>query len=141
VKENERLEILSTDDFLVINALFHEQKLSGNLHPRTKRLIDMGIIEHASRSKYVLARSLYEATGKSGIHTRLIGLDRETNKELIIKHLRKNGAKGTQLKELQQVLPSHSRRQIQLLLNELRNEGRIVLAGNTSRAKWHIAHG
>jgi ATP-dependent DNA helicase RecG len=135
---NERLESFSTADFLVIDALLHEQKLSENLRSRTKRLVGMGIIEHAGRNKYVLARSLYEVTGKTGVHTRLVGLDHETNKELILKHIGKNGANGTPLKELQQVLPSHSRKQIQLLLNELRGEGRIKLEGKTNGAKWHI---
>jgi len=65
---------------------------------------------------------LYAVTGKSGIHTRLVGLDRETNKELILKHIRKNGNEGTPLKKLQQVLPGHSRSQIQVLLRELRNK-------------------
>ncbi|GHV57176.1 hypothetical protein FACS189460_3270 [Deltaproteobacteria bacterium] len=37
---NERLEALSTADLLVIDALFHEQKLSANLRTRLKRLID-----------------------------------------------------------------------------------------------------
>ena len=135
---NERLESLSTDDFLVINALFHEQKLSSNLRSRTKRLVDMGIIENAGQSKYVLARGLYAVTGKSGVHTRLVGLDRETNKELILKHIRQNGNGGTPLKELQQVLPGHSRSQIQVLLRELRNEKRIYVEGNRKAAKWFI---
>ena len=30
----------------------------------------MGIVEHIGRKMYVLARSLYAATGKSGMHTR-----------------------------------------------------------------------
>ena len=133
---NERLETLSTGDFLVINALFHEQRLSENLRLRIKRLIDMGIIEHAGRSKYVLARSFYEATGKSGVHTRLVGLDRETNKELILKHIRDNEDKGAPLKELFHVLPGHSRGQIQVLLRELQNENRVYVEGNTSSARW-----
>jgi ATP-dependent DNA helicase RecG len=135
---NKRLEILSTDDFLVINTLFHERKLSDNLRSRTKRLIDMGIIEHTGRNKYVLARSLYAVTGKSGVHTRLVGLDRETNKELILKHLKQNGDKGTPLNELYQVLPGHSRGQIQTLLRELRNEKKIYVTSNTSAGKWFI---
>jgi len=135
---NERLDSLSTDDFLVINTLFHEEKFPGNLRSRTKRLIDMGIIEGTGRSKYVLARSLYVATGKSGVHTRLVGLDRETNKELILKHIRKNGHKGTPLKELHQVLPGHSRNQLQDLLRELRGEKRIKLEGKTNGAKWFL---
>lgn len=135
---NERLESLSTDDFLVINALFHEQKLSDELKTRLKRLVEMGIIEHSGRNKYVLARSLYEATGKPGVHTRLVGLDRETNKELILKHIRKNGDKGTPFKELEQVLPSHSRKQIQALISELRDGGRVRMEGKTNGAKWFL---
>jgi len=135
---SERLESLSTDDFLVINALFHEQKLPNNLRSRAKRLIDMGLIENAGRNKYVLARSLYAVTGKPGVHTRLLGLDRETNKELILKHLGKNGSKGAPLKELHQVLPGHSRTQLQVLLRELISEKRIRLKGKTKGAMWFL---
>jgi ATP-dependent DNA helicase RecG len=135
---NKRLEILSTDDFLVINTLFHERKLSDNLRSRTKLLIDMGIIEHTGRNKYVLARSLYTVTGKSGVHTRIVGLDRETNKELILKHIKQNGDKGTPLNELYQVLPGHSRGQIQTLLRELRNEKKVYVTSNTPAGKWLI---
>jgi len=136
---NDRFEAMATVDFLVVDALFHEQKLTETLRVRAKRLIELGIVEHVGRDKYVLTRSLYEVTGKAGIHTRIVGLDHEMNKELILKHIRRSGDKGTPLKELQQVLPSHSRRQIQLILNELRNEGRINLQGKTNGAKWHIA--
>ena len=66
-------------------------------------------MEHAGHNKYVLARSLYSAAGKPGVHTRIVGLDRETNKELLLKHIRDNGDKGTPLKELLQVLPNLSR--------------------------------
>jgi len=133
---DERLGSLSTDDFLVINALSHEQKLPNNLRQRAKGLIDMGVIESAGRDKYVLARGLYVATGKSGVHTRLVGLDRETNKELVLKHIRQNGDNGAPLKELHQVLPGHSRKQLQVLLRELMDEKKINLRGNTKGAKW-----
>ena len=111
----ERLESLSTDDFLVIDALFHDRKLSEELRSRIKRLVDMGIVEHIQ----------------------LAELDRETNKELIFKHIKNNGANGTPLKELYQVLPNHSRSQIQVLLRELRKEKRIYSKGSTSAAKWY----
>ena len=133
---NDRLESLSTGDFLTINALYYEMPIEENLRPYLKRLIDLGIVEHISRNKYVLARSLYIAAGKSGVHTRKVGLDRDTNKELLLKHIRENGSNGTPFKELQQVLPGHSRGQIQVLLRELRNENRVFCAGNTSAAKW-----
>jgi len=134
---NERLEAMTTVDFLLVNALFHEQPLSGVLRSRTKRLIELGLVEHVSRNKFVLARSLYEITDKSGTHTRLVGLDRDTNKELLIKHIRKNGMKGTPFKELEQVLPSHSRNQIKVLVRELKQANSIYVVGKTSSARWY----
>lgn len=133
---NERLEAMSTLDFLTINALYHEEELTENMKVQIKRLVGMGIVEHAGRNKYVLARGLYSAVGKSGIHTRIVGLDRDTNKELILKHIRKNGSKGTPFKEIQQVLPGHSRNQIQVLMRELRKENRIYCKGKTTGARW-----
>lgn len=134
---NDRLDSLSTADFLVINALYHEQPVNDSLSQRLKPLIEMGIVEHIGRSKYVLARSLYSAAGKSGVHTRIVGLDRDTNKELLLKHIRESENEGTPFRELQQVLPSQSRRQIQMLLSELRDENRIHKIGNTSAARWY----
>ena len=133
---NERLEAMATDDFLVVNALFHEQPLTDALRSRTKRLIELGLVEHVSRNKFVLARSLYEVANRSGVHTRLVGLDRETNKELILKHIRKNGEKGTPFNELEQVLPNHSRSQLQVLMRELKKEELIYVEGKTSAARW-----
>ena len=57
-------ELLSTEDFLVIDALYHERPLNEKMQSRLNRLIEMGIVEHIGRKKYVLARSLYAATAK-----------------------------------------------------------------------------
>ena len=133
---NDRLASLSTADFLAINALYYQRPLDESLRPRLKYLTDLGIVEHAGRNKYVLARSLYSAAGKTGVHTRIIGLDRETNKELLLKHMRENGTVGTQFRELQQVLPGQNRGQIQVLLRALRKENRAYCVGKTSGARW-----
>ena len=133
---NERLDSLLTADFLAINALYHEKPLTDNMRSRMNYLIDMGIVEHVGRNKYVLARSIYTAAGKPGKHTRMVGLDRETNKELLLKHLRDKGEEGAPLRELQQVLPGHSRSQIQVYLRELRRDGEVYCSGKTSAARW-----
>ena len=129
-------EMLSTEDFLTINALYHEQPLDEKMQSRLTRLIDMGIVEHIGRKKYVLARSLYAATGKTGVHTRRAGLDRDTNKELLLKHIRQNNDVGTPFKELQQVLPGLDRNQIRVLMRELRENGKVFCKGRTSAARW-----
>ena len=131
-------ELLSTEDFLVVDALYHERPLNEKMKSRLNRLIEMGIVEHIGRKKYVLARSLYAATGKTGVHTRRIGLDRDTNKELLLKHIRQNNDVGTPFKELQQVLPGLNRNQIQGLMKELKGDGKVVCIGKTSAARWFI---
>ena len=133
---NERLETMSTDDFLVVDALFHERPLSEAQRLRTTRMIELGLVEHVNRNKFVLARSLYEVADKSGVHTRLVGLDRDTNKELLLKHIRKNGESGTPFKELEQVLPSHSRNQIKVLVRELQQADSIYVVGKAWSARW-----
>lgn len=131
-------ELLSTEDFLVIDALYHGHSLNDKMHARLNHLIDMGIVEHIGRKKYVLARSLYAATGKTGVHTRQVGLDRDTNKELLLKHIRQNNEVGTPFKELQQVLPGLSRNQIQDLMKDLKKESKVYCVGKTSAARWYI---
>lgn len=131
-------ELLSTEDFLTIDALYHERTLTPKMQSRLDRLTGMGIVEHIGRKKYILARSLYAATGKSGIHTRRVGLDRDTNKELLLKHIRQNNAVGTPFKKLQQVLPSLSRNQIKALMKELKDNDKVHCDGKTSAARWHI---
>ena len=133
---NDRLENLWTIDFLTINSLYYEKPLNPIMRQRLKHLLDLGVVEHVGRSKYVLARSLYNAAGKTGVHTRIVGLDRETNKELLLKHIRNNGQAGTPFRELQQVLPGQNRGQIQVLLRELREENRVYCIGKTSAARW-----
>lgn len=45
---------------------------------------------------------------------------------------------GTPFKELQQVLPSNNRGQIQVLLRELQSEGNIYCTGKTDGANWFV---
>ena len=51
-------------------------------------------------------------------------MDRETNKELLLKHIQDNRREGSLLRELVQVLPALSRAEVQNLLRGLRHEGR-----------------
>ena len=133
---DERMESFTIDDFLIIDSMLHERKLTESLKTRIKRLVDIGLVEHTGRGKYVLARSFYEITGRPGTHTRLVGLDKETNKELILSHIRKCGKDGASLKEFHHVLPNLSRGQIQYIVRELKNEKRIFSVGNTSSSRW-----
>jgi ATP-dependent DNA helicase RecG len=72
-----------------------------------------------------------------GTYTRLRGLDRETNKELLLKHITDNQEDGSTFEEFTQVLPSLGRNQVKYLLRQLKSEGRIHVVGQTSGARWY----
>ena len=60
------------------------------------------------------------------LSTRRKGLDRETNKALLLKHIQESEGPGAFMREFEEVLPALSRRQIKVLIQELRNEGKIA---------------
>lgn len=102
-------------------------------------LVDQGLIERTGRGRgvrYMLSRDLYAFLGQKGVYTRQRGLDRETNKALLLKHLQNNAEAGSQLQELRQVLPALSRTQVQVLLRELLAEDCVHFVGHTSSARW-----
>ncbi len=136
----ERLATFGINDFLVVDLVHREQSVPDDLQSRVNHLLEQGIIERVGRGRGVrlmLSRQFYRHIGKAGTYTRKRGLDRETNKALLLKHIRDNRKSGSQLKELVQVLPSLSYVQVQKLLQELRIKGQIHKVGNTSAARWY----
>lgn len=137
----ETLELFSTADFLLLDVIHRERPIPERLKSRVDNLVSLGIIECLGRGRgvrYMLSRRFYAIAGKKGIYTRKKGLDRETNKALLLKHIRDNAKNGTPLKELCQVLPAKSRRQVQGLLEELRSERKVTVIGRTNAARWFL---
>ena len=89
-------------------------------------------------ARYVLARCFYAITGRKGIYTRKRGLDRETNKALLVKHISDNNKEGSRFRDLKQILPALSEDKIKSLSKELKSEGRIFCTGKTRAGVWHI---
>ena len=136
----EQVAAFGLDDLLVVDLIHREEPVSDDLKPRVRHLLERGIIERVGRGRGVrllLSRQFYRHIGKTGGYTRKRGLDRETNKELLLKHIQDNRREGSQLRELRQVLPALSRDQVQSLLRGLRSEGRIYKVGATRAARWY----
>lgn len=91
--------------------------------------------------RYLLSRSLHATLGKKGIYTRKRGLDHETNKALLMKHLSDNQEEGAPMAELVQVLPALSRAHIKRLLQELAASGLVRVRGITRSARWFVQTG
>ena len=137
----ETLESFSIQDFLLLDLVHREQAIPEELRPRLARLRSLGLIESVGRgrnARYLLSRRFYTFIGERGTYTRHRGLDDEQNKELLFQHIRASGGKGSQLSELQEVLPALSQRVIQRLLIALREEGRVRTEGERRWAKWHV---
>jgi ATP-dependent DNA helicase RecG len=135
----ERLRQFSTYDFLALDAIGQDRPLTEAMRARLSGLIDAGAIEMQGRGRgvrYHLSRALYAAIGRKGTYTHRRGLDHETNKELLMKHLAANATAGAPLSELCQVLPAQSTSSVQRLLRELRAEGRAILRGHRRGARW-----
>lgn len=135
------LSRFQTLDFLALDSLAHGRELTPEMKTRVPDLIEVGAVESQGRGKgqrSFLSRELYVEMGTPGVHTRQQGLDYETNKELIIKHLRSCGENGAQMAELQQVLPAQSRRSILRMLQDLREEDRIRLLSAGRATRWEL---
>lgn len=131
---------LSVEDFLLLDFIYSQEVIPERLRARVERLVEWGIVERIGRGRgvrYVLARGLYQASGKAGAYTRQKGLDRATNKQLLLQHIREAQDYGARFEELQQVLPHLSRNQVQSLLRELKQEGKISVRGTTRAARWY----
>lgn len=133
----EQMDALSTEDILVIYDLYYEKPVPRELRFCLARLMELGIVERIERNRYVLAKSVYAAIGKSKAYSHITKADRDENKEVLLQIIRKNGEKGTPFRELQSALPKYSRSQMKSLLNEMREDGLIYCEGMTSAARWH----
>lgn len=135
---DETLASFSTDDFLAARCVMDGRRIPAELLPAVRNLTDIGILEHRGRMKWVMSRRYYASVGKSGEHTRRAGLDRETNKELLLKHIRDCGEAGAKMATLSQVLPFLSIYQIQQILFEMRKDNRIRMTGSRSTSRWRL---
>ena len=135
----ETVRTFSTYDLLALDRLSRDEPLSEDLRSRLPDLVAAGAVESVGRGRgmrYLLSRRLYEALGAKGVYTRRRGLDRATNKALLLRHLLDQGDGGAPISELRQVLPSESELGVRRLLDELRQEGHVVLHGQRRWARW-----
>ncbi len=132
----ETLSSFTTKDFLLLDYLHKEKPVPKEFADRIPRLAELGVIVRAGKGKYVLSKRFYALAGKKGVYTRKRGLDRDTNKALLLKHINDNEAVGSRFQEFLQVLPSLTVDEVKTLLKEMKNEGAIHVVGRTRGARW-----
>lgn len=109
-----------------------------------KKFFESGIIEKAGKGKIILSKKYYEHIGKRGEYTRRRGLDKGTNKQLLMKHLEHH--KKGYIEDFIDVLKDVPRSTINRYLKELMVEHKVELVGNPritkglKRAFWRLKH-
>jgi len=129
----------TTEDLLVLDLVHREQPLPQNLKGHLSHLRELGAIEiqgQAKGSRYLLSRRFYGFIGDKAAYTRKRGLDKETNKALLLKHIAENP--GCPLTELAKVLPHLSKTQVKTLVRELKAESKIEPRGRTRAGRWYL---
>lgn len=137
----ERTASFTTSDLLVLDLIRREEAVPEHLRGRLPALVDDGVIERMGKGRattYILSRALYGLMRAKGRYTRKRGLDRETQKELLLKHVRDCADQGAPLSELAQVLPELPIGRVQGLMRELKSEGKVVPVGKTRASRWHL---
>lgn len=136
----ETLSTFSTQDLLVVAHVHKDEPVPEDLQDRVPRLERIGAIEKKGRGRgrrYLLSKRFYEFVGERGTYTRRSGLDRETNKALLLRHIESNGSTGVRFQEFSEVLPAQTRGSLQSLTRELKGEGKAHPIGRTRGARWY----
>jgi len=134
------LASFSTNDLLALDYVHWGEAMPPSLKQHVQKLLDNGVIERVGRGRgvrFILSRRFYSFLGRRGVYTRERGLDPETNKALLLQHVRTFGTAA--IRDFEQVLPALSRSQIHSLLRSLRADGKIRRVGEKRGSKWELA--
>ena len=129
----------ATADLFVLDHVRHGKPVPPELQARLHRLVENDIVERFGRGrgvKYILSRRFAEFLGDPAMYTRERGLDRATNKELLVRHIELQRKNGSTLSEIAQVVPQLTIAQVRTLLQELKQEQRVHPMGTTRAARW-----
>jgi len=132
---NEKQEQFSFDELLELENL-RKERIVQELKYKSK-FLDLGIIEKigkTSGTKYILSHRYYKSEKKTGVYTRIKGTTRDYKKELILKHITREGG-GTR-QDFIDVFTEMSPKDISNLLQELKQDNKIERVGSPATGKW-----
>jgi ATP-dependent DNA helicase RecG len=105
-----------------------------------EKFLSLGIIEKVGRTrgaKYILSHKWYQYKERPGLYTKIVGLSREKNKELILAHLVKN-PEGARSSDFQDAL-GLDQKMVNNMLQELKQENKVRFEGARASGKWFTA--
>jgi len=135
----EKKKQLNDEELIVLNNIKNNKLVKASMV--TQNLQDLGLIERLSNRKWILSKQYYTAVQHTGEYTRKRGLDKQTNKMLIIEHLKQH-RKGY-IADLMEALKK-PKLTVNKYLAELKKDEKITLIGNPkssrgpNRAYWKL---
>jgi ATP-dependent DNA helicase RecG len=135
---NQKQVSLSFEEIYALEQIREQQKVP--ISEFKDKFLELGIIEKVGKTrgaKYLLSHKYYVHAGKSGVYTRITGISREKQKELILKHLSKN-KKGFR-KDFEDIFTELKPSDISNLLRELKKEEKITFEGPSKNGFWRLA--
>ena len=137
---SEKVNSLITEDLLALYQVNNRYAVDEELNARlTKLLRERLIIEivGSNRTYHLINPQFYDFVGK-GLPAELRHLlNRATQKETLFEYISNNQTVGSQLKNLMELLPDLSRRQVQEILKEMKEKGRINSFGQGAGGRWY----
>jgi ATP-dependent DNA helicase RecG len=136
--DDKKIASLTAGDMLALKALFYKKKMKPPLEASLSRLAQMGLVERKGETYFLQSAGGDDTDpGAASVHPALNS--RGKDKDLLLAYIKSSGGEGAPFRELQQVVPALSRKQLRLLLDNLRNEGKIKLQGERKGARWCIS--
>lgn len=135
----ETLSTFDTKSLLVLERIHQGKRLNAQERQIARSLLAADAVEtvgHGRGTRYMLSKRYYSFVGEKGVYTRKRGLDKETNMALLLNHIQGQGRLGNPLRDLRQVLPDLSQRQVQYLLDNLHRQNRIYRIGQRKSSRW-----
>ena len=130
---------LNGEELIVLNNIKNNKQTKAT--EITKNLEELGLIERINNKKWILSKQYYTAVAHTGKYTRNRGLDKRTNKMLILEHLKQH--KKGYISDIMEALHK-PKLTVNKYLAELKNEGQIILVGKPNasrgpnRAYWKL---
>ena len=115
----------------------HPRKVVGSQAFTNLERTKAGLIDRIARGKLILSHKLHQPAGKPSVQTQKRDQTREQNKARLLEHIVANQKSGSALKDLIAVVPDLARNQVQMLLKQLREEGKAQPVGATKSARWY----
>lgn len=134
---NDKQITLSFEEICELENIREHQKVS-DVNSKQK-FLSLDIIEKVGRTrgaKYILSHKWYQYKERPGLYTKIVGLSREKNKELILAHLEKN-SEGAKSADFQDAL-GLDQRTVNNMLQELKQENKVRFEGARASGKWFI---